>query len=97
MIWTNKFHYCLSCGKNASLSGPSQLTKSLKTVKVKNLPVSETVQCTVGWSDTELWAIFENGHYAAHQVYFYESNIKNRRIWVRAQNMRGKAFTFKNS
>ena len=28
----------------------------------------------VGWSDIVLFAILENGHYAADLVYFYESN-----------------------
>ena len=28
--------------------------------------------CTVGWSDIAIF--FENGHYAADQIYFYESN-----------------------
>ena len=32
--------------------------------------------CTVGWSDIHLLSIFENGHYAADQVHFYESNYK---------------------
>ena len=31
---------------------------------------------SLGWSDIELFAIFENGHYAADQVYFYQSNSK---------------------
>ena len=30
----------------------------------------------LGWSDIELFFDFENGHYAADQVYFYESNAK---------------------
>ena len=30
----------------------------------------------VGWNDKALLAIFENGHYAADQEYFYESNSK---------------------
>ena len=38
------------------------------------------VQCTVGWSDLALLAIFENGHYAANQIYFYESNSKKGEI-----------------
>ena len=29
----------------------------------------------VGWSDKEIFfGVFKNGHYAADQVYFYESN-----------------------
>ena len=30
----------------------------------------------VGWNDLVLFAIFENGHFAADQVYFYEFNSK---------------------
>ena len=41
--------------------------------------------CKVGWSDIAIF--FENGHYAADQVYFYESNSKNRRIWQRARQI----------
>ena len=26
--------------------------------------------CTIGWSDLTLFSIFENGHFAADQVYF---------------------------
>ena len=33
----------------------------------------------------------------ADQVYFYESNPKKRRVWQRAQHMRGKVFPFKKS
>ena len=29
---------------------------------------------SLGWSDIAIFAIFENEHYAANQVYFYESN-----------------------
>ena len=32
--------------------------------------------CTFGWSDIAVFAIFEMGHDAADQVYFYESNSK---------------------
>ena len=35
-----------------------------------------TVHDTVGWSDLVLLAIFENGHIAVDQVYFYEFNSK---------------------
>ena len=42
-------------------------------------------------SDIELFSIFENRHYAADQVYFYESNSKNRRIWP---CIHSKVFTF---
>ena len=30
--------------------------------------------CLVAWSDFLLFAIFENGHITANQVYFYELN-----------------------
>ena len=30
----------------------------------------------IGWSDIEPFAIFKNGHNAADQIYFYESNSK---------------------
>ena len=43
----------------------------------------------VGWSDIALFAIFENGHYAADQVYFYESNLKK---IVEFDRMRGNVF-----
>ena len=44
------------------------------------------------------FTIFENGHYAADQVYFYESNSKtSANFAVRAPHMRGKVFTFKKS
>ena len=33
------------------------------------------------WSDIVFLGIFENGHYAADELYFYESNFKNRQIW----------------
>ena len=35
-----------------------------------------TIHDTVGWSDLVLLAIFENGHIADDQVYFYEFNSK---------------------
>ena len=39
--------------------------------------------CVVGWSDIELFSYFENGHYAADQVYFYDSK-KSANLAVRA-------------
>ena len=41
----------------------------------------------VGWSDTALFAIFENRHYAADQVYctFMSPIPKNRQFWLRAR------------
>ena len=48
----------------------------------------------VGGSDIDLFAIFENGHCAAHQVYFCESNLKNRRIWPKMEKT---VFDLKNS
>ena len=51
----------------------------------------------LGSSDIDFFAIFENGHYAADQVYFFSPIPKYRRIWPRARRMRGKVFTFKNS
>ena len=38
-----------------------------------------------------LFAIFENGHYAADQVYFYSKRSAN--LAARSQRMRGKVFT----
>ena len=47
---------------------------------------------SLGWSDIELFAIFENGHYAADQVYVYQSNSNKIGEFSR---MRGKVFSFK--
>ena len=50
----------------------------------------------LGWSDIVFLGIFENGHYAADELYFYESNFKNRQIWPLARRLCSKVFTFKN-
>ena len=39
-------------------------------------------------SDIELFSIFENRHYAADQVYFYESNSKNSAKFSLSKNHR---------
>ena len=35
-----------------------------------------TYVCIVGWSDIVLFAIIENGQYAADHLYFYGPNFK---------------------
>ena len=61
------------------------------------IPLSDTAS-SIGWSDIYLFLIIENGHYAADQVYFYESNSKK---WANlapfSQPMCGKVFAFKKS
>ena len=49
-----------------------------------------TVDNTLGWSDWAIFAIFEKGHYATDQVYFYESNSKK----SANLNARGKVFFY---
>ena len=45
------------------------------------LPMAQSLYSRVEWYLKYLYAIFENGHYAADQVYFYESNSKNQQIY----------------
>ena len=48
-------------------------------------PATALARCTLGWSDLDLFSIFENGHYAADEVHtFMIPSPKNRRIWPRA-------------
>ena len=49
----------------------------------------------MGWNDIALFAIFENGHYAAGQVYFYESKSQRSvNLAARVRRKRGKVFIF---
>ena len=41
--------------------------------------------CELGWSDKELFSIFENGHYAAHQVYIFMSPIPKKSAHLAAR------------
>ena len=43
-------------------------------------PDEEKPEVQVGWSDLALFAIFESGHIAADEIYFYWFNSENRQL-----------------